>query len=172
MWDWTKSTLAERLEHVRQLNGGISQNKLGMEAGIKGGPMSKLVNSPRPSGAKLAAIAKAWNVDLLWLAAGQGEPRASASTSKLPEPLARVLKQQPERWPEFAVSQALLIPESHLLAEAEWVDYLDALRREARRISLEARETREATKRNSEPKFGERIGIETKTPRKKLDTPS
>ena len=78
--DWTSSTLKERLDHVRELSGGISQNRLGAEAGIEGGPMSKLMTRPRPSAEKLAAIATRWGVSLLWLTTGTGQPRDDEPT--------------------------------------------------------------------------------------------
>lgn len=51
---------------------GVSQTALGARAGIPKGEMSNIMRRPRPSAAKLGAIASAWNVRLEWLTSGMG----------------------------------------------------------------------------------------------------
>ena len=68
---WSDSTLKERLHHVADLR-GVSQTALGERAGIRKGEMSNLMRRPRPSAAKLGAIASAWGISLQWLANGRG----------------------------------------------------------------------------------------------------
>lgn len=72
--DWTTSTLGERIHHVCELR-GWTLNKLGEEAGIASGPMSKLSRHPEVTGATpetLARIADASGVSVLWLMLGRG----------------------------------------------------------------------------------------------------
>ena len=70
--DWTTTTLEERINFLREVRGDVSLNVLGERAGIASGPMSRLTKRPRPSAAKLGAIARAWRADLGWLASGTG----------------------------------------------------------------------------------------------------
>ena len=72
--DWTTSSLGERIEYICQLR-GWSLNKLGDEAGIASGPMSKLSRREETVAASpetLARIADAAAVSVLWLMLGRG----------------------------------------------------------------------------------------------------
>lgn len=72
--DWTGSSLGERIDHICQLR-GWSLNKLGEEAGIASGPMSRLSRRTEVVAASpdtLARIADAAGVSVLWLMLGRG----------------------------------------------------------------------------------------------------
>lgn len=69
--NWAQSTISERLKHVAKLR-GVSQTALGERAGIQKGEMSNLMRRPRPSAAKLDAIASAWGIEVGWLVSGRG----------------------------------------------------------------------------------------------------
>ena len=72
--DWTKTSLGERVEHVCALR-GWSLNKLGEEAGLATGVMSRLARrSAITAGAPdtLARVADAAGVNVLWLMLGRG----------------------------------------------------------------------------------------------------
>jgi transcriptional regulator with XRE-family HTH domain len=72
--DWSNSSLGERIEHVCALR-GWSLNKLGEEAGIASGVMSRLARrTASRAGAPdtLARLADAANINPLWLMLGRG----------------------------------------------------------------------------------------------------
>lgn len=72
--DWTKTSLGERVEHICQLR-GWSLNKLGEEAGLASGVMSRLARREATvAGAPdtLAKVADAGGVNVLWLMLGRG----------------------------------------------------------------------------------------------------
>jgi len=72
--DWTKTSLGERVEHVCGLR-GWSLNKLGEEAGLASGVMSRLARREATvAGAPdtLARVADAGGVNVLWLMLGRG----------------------------------------------------------------------------------------------------
>lgn len=94
--DWRRSTLKERIDHLRELR-DITQNELGERAGIRSGPMSKLITRPRPSAEKLAALAAAWDVSLDWLARGVGQPVANGAS-----PIVDRWVELTDRYPETA----------------------------------------------------------------------
>ncbi|MFT3767402.1 MAG: helix-turn-helix transcriptional regulator [Minicystis sp.] len=72
--DWTKTSLGKRVDHVCQLR-GWSLNKLGEEAGLASGVMSRLARREATvAGAPdtLAKVADAGGVNVLWLMLGRG----------------------------------------------------------------------------------------------------
>jgi transcriptional regulator with XRE-family HTH domain len=72
--DWTTTSLGERVEHVCKLR-GWSLNKLGEEAGLASGVMSRLARrEATTAGAPdtLARVADAGGVNVLWLMLGRG----------------------------------------------------------------------------------------------------
>jgi transcriptional regulator with XRE-family HTH domain len=72
--DWATSSLGERITHICELR-GWSLNKLGDEAGIASGPMSRLSRRTEVVAAApdtLARIADAAGVSALWLMLGRG----------------------------------------------------------------------------------------------------
>ena len=72
--DWTATSLGERVEHVCKLR-GWSLNKLGEEAGLASGVMSRLARREASvAGAPdtLAKVADAAGVNVLWLMLGRG----------------------------------------------------------------------------------------------------
>ena len=84
--DWTTTSLGERVEHVCKLR-GWSLNKLGEEAGLASGVMSRLARrSASRAGAPdtLARVADAGGVNVLWLMLGRGPvERVQQSTGAL-----------------------------------------------------------------------------------------
>jgi len=84
--DWTTTSLGERVEHVCRLR-GWSLNKLGEEAGLASGVMSRLARrSASVAGAPdtLARVADAAGVNVLWLMLGRGPvERVEHSTGAL-----------------------------------------------------------------------------------------
>lgn len=72
--DWGQTSLGERIEHICALR-GWSLNKLGEEAGIASGPMSRLSRHTEVMGSSpdtLSRIADAASVSVLWLMLGRG----------------------------------------------------------------------------------------------------
>jgi transcriptional regulator with XRE-family HTH domain len=72
--DWTSSSLGERVAYICELR-GWSLNKLGEEAGIASGPMSRLSRRTEVVAASpetLVRIADAAGVSVLWLMFGRG----------------------------------------------------------------------------------------------------
>lgn len=86
-----------------------------------------------------AALAKAAGVSPAWLAYGMGSPEDVAAT--LPPQLAALVARLPKStYPAKLVEQAAFVRDligQKDLSEELWRDYLDGLRREARRLALE-----------------------------------
>jgi transcriptional regulator with XRE-family HTH domain len=81
--DWTTTSLGQRVEHVCKLR-GWSLNKLGEEAGLASGVMSRLARrSASRAGAPdtLARVADAGGVNVLWLMLGRGPVERVAQSS-------------------------------------------------------------------------------------------
>ena len=81
--DWTGSSLGERIEHICNLR-GWSLNKLGEEAGIASGPMSRLSRRTEVTAASpdtILRIADAAGVSALWLMIGRGPVEGEAQHS-------------------------------------------------------------------------------------------
>ena len=78
--DWTGSSLGERIEHICHLR-GWSLNRLGEEAGIASGPMSRLSRRTEVTAATpdtILRIADAAGVSALWLMIGRGSVEGEA----------------------------------------------------------------------------------------------
>lgn len=94
--------------------------------------------------ATVVALARAAGVSFLWLATGEGSPDDTPAIA--PANLRALLDRLPVgTYPAPLVAQAMLIRE--LIGEADlpedvWQDYLDGLRREARRVGLELASSR------------------------------
>lgn len=96
--------------------------------------------TPSDMGLQVAiALAKSADVSFAWFALGEGTPEDASG--RLPGNLERLLRRVPEgTYPKALVAQALLVRD--LIGEADlpedvWQDYLDGLRKEARRLGLE-----------------------------------
>lgn len=92
--------------------------------------------------ASLFELAKAANVSPAWLAFGLGSPTDQLPVLfSLPPKLRALLKRlPPNAYPEQLVRQAAMLVEvigEQDLPEDVWQDYLDGLRKEARRVGLE-----------------------------------
>lgn len=96
--------------------------------------------TPSDMGLQVAiSLAKAADVSFSWFALGEGSPEDASG--RLPKNLETLLRRLPENtYPKALVAQALLgrelIGESDFPEEV-WRDYLDALRREVRRLGFE-----------------------------------
>ena len=73
--DWTKSSFGERIDYICALK-GWTLTKLGEEAGIASGPMSRLHNKTatiaEATPESLVKLAEAGGVSILWLMLGRG----------------------------------------------------------------------------------------------------
>jgi hypothetical protein len=92
----------------------------------------------------LSKLADAANVSFAWLATGVGSPSDDTRMVPLPANLEALVKRRKD-YPEPLVRQAAIVLE--LIGERDmspehWEDYLDGLRREARRLGLEAAASR------------------------------
>lgn len=110
--DWANSSLGERIEHICSIR-GWSRTKLGEEAGIASGPMSRLSRREETTAGSpdtLIRLADAGSVNLAWLMAGRGAvERARHGTLRAhadwPTALAEAKKRQrgiPEEFWEMA----------------------------------------------------------------------
>ncbi|MFT3770148.1 MAG: helix-turn-helix transcriptional regulator [Minicystis sp.] len=101
--DWMMSSLGERIAHICELR-GWSLNKLGEEAGIASGPMSRMSRRTEVTAGSpdtLKRIADAGGVSVLWLMFGRGpvetgshHPKALRNHPDWPAALAEAKRRQ------------------------------------------------------------------------------
>lgn len=105
----------------------LSRDRKGQESDIAVGIVVKL--------------ARAAGLSVAWLAAGEGEPLLRPT---LPPNLAALIERRPELSAVLVQQAALVLKltgDTDLTIE-HWQDYIDGLRREARRVGLEAAASR------------------------------
>lgn len=93
--------------------------------------------SPRP--ASLEALASALNVSVEWLVSGRNPP----PELPLPPNLGAIAAElRANGSPDWLIRQAAIFFETHAdLTPQQWREYVEGLRREARRMELEVKET-------------------------------
>ena len=137
-------SVADRIREV--IDKGIVQSARAwcLAAGISGSYLGTFLTRDRQGQesdvgvSTLVKLANAANISFTWLALGEG------SWSDLPPPrppnLVKLLQRRTDI-PDVLIRQGLMVLDmvgEKDLTEEYWEDYLDALRREARRVGLEA----------------------------------
>lgn len=144
--------IRERLKAVLKRT-GWSARRLAREAGLPSeSHVSLIIRGTIGKGISVETverIARAAAVDFRWLATGEGDPDAGEFSQNL----RTAVDSQPGRWEKHLIQQAVLL--RRMISEdptpEQWVEYLDMLKRETRRVQLEINALRDVTVPQSSP---------------------
>lgn len=139
-------TLADRIRWVIDTKKVESARAWCVKAGIAGSYLGTFLHRNRGGGHSdmgvetVMALATSAEVSPPWLAFGLGSPDDDP-LSAMPPNLRALVAKRPGAYPEALIRQAAVVVE--LLGQKDmrvehWEDYVEALRREARRAGLEA----------------------------------
>lgn len=143
-------TLSDRLRWVIESGKVESARAWCMAAGVAGsylGTFFSRLRSGQPSDigiSVLVRLAEAAKVNTAWLAVGIGAPDAGQLPA-LPRNLTALAERKRDAYPDALLQQAACAVEltgEKDFGEEQWEDYLDGLKREVRRLGLEAASAR------------------------------
>lgn len=130
------NTLGSRVRFAREKL-GLGSNELDRRIGKPQGYTSRIESGqrPHPRPENVQALAAALEVTIEWLVTG----KSSAPEGPLPPNLAPIAATlRAHLYPDWLIRQAAVFFEAHEdLSPEQWRDYIDGLRREARRMELE-----------------------------------